>query len=540
MQNLQFEELDSYILKHRINYNTTFDSTYTEPQKMMFIDYDLARKSQPSNASNFGDVLFTTPISQLASIEMNYYDDTYTIFIDGEGRYTDQFNSTNVIDNVQDNTQEFYNGNISEFNVNDDVEVNIYQYYNTSGHTSWTHNGLSGEVWYVSGYTENNTQWELTGITNADGYTSGYGVWNVYEKIPILTYTSKVINISGNSLILNRELKKHIYNNFLATPNLYYDLITLNHADSYDYNIYKKILKSPYGEYLSVNIDDPIYSFIFTPIRNPNDIYFDYDVFNISMNTTVPTTNYFHTDCVYNKYNLDEFFDQLSIPSSTDVLVDSIVACTPLTYTGQTLTMVFPNEDVIEIFHEYLYVNVFTSSGNYISLITNKYENTITIEVPIGLGYNDVINSISNIPSIGEISDILQKCYINKDDGYYIRREKATLDKMYYAYSNVFNLGSLNNSLRQSLTGMIFENGNSRMTLKIYNPSEAIDFDSRLTYIPFEITRIGKDRKTTIPVQINDISQTFLFNILDGSSTETDIEVDGNVDDDLVIDSNAD
>ena len=541
MSVLQFKQYDSYILKHRINYNTSNDDEFiNEPLKMCFVDYDLARKSQPSNAENFDVIVDDTDVSQIESITFNYYDDTYTILVDGEHRYSDLYTNTNVIDNVTGNTQSYYVDNIGYFNIGDIIEIEIFQFYNTSGATMWYHNGLTNEVWYASGLTENGTQWETTGYTTADGSTSGIAYWDVDEKIPILSYTAEIISIDGNYIQFKRILQKHLYHNYLNTPDLYYDLITLNHANSNNFNISQKMEKSKYGNYINVDVDNPAYNMVIYPTRNPTDIYFDYDVFKITISTSTIDNEYnFHTDNLYNRYNLEDFFSQLDISGYTQILMDDERYNIVYQYTGQTeIELEFSDINEVDIFYKYSYVNVITNVTGHTTLITDISGATVTLEVPNTMVTGETINYIYNVSRIDDISNILQKCYLNKDDGYFIKREKYILNRIYQAYADTININSINGTLRQSLTGIIYENIDNRMVLKIYNPSEATDDDPRLLYRPFEITRIGKDRKTNIPIQIYDYSFEFLFNVLDGSNIDTDTLIDGNDESDILIDGN--
>lgn len=543
---LQFNQLDSYILKHKINYNTSNNSPVTdEPYKMLFIDYDLARKSQPSNADNFNTVYDHTPYNLITSIDLKYYNDTYTINIDGEGKYSNVFNNVNVADDPINNTQSYYinNTELPKFIINDTIEINVYQYYNTSGYTQWTHNGLANEIWYVSGVTTNNTIWEATGITSNNGYTNGYTDWNVYEKIPILTYKTKILNKIGNMIVLKRDIQKYMYNNFLSTPNLFYEITTLNHAIDNDlYNINLKLKKSPYGGYISVDTDNPLYSFIFDPIRNPNDIYFNYDKFTITINATTTIVYSFNTNCLYNKYNLSAFFDQLDVSGYTnasDIMIPDNISTIPYTYTNQsTIQLELSDINNITIFKKYTYVRINTNLSTYTVLLTNILDGIITVEVPIGITNGEIIQSIENVSTIDEISNILEMCYININNGFYKKREKYNINNIYLAYADVINIDDMNSTIRQALSGIIFENANNKMTLKIYNPSEATTTDKRLTYMPFEITRIGYDKMTNIPIQIYDYSLKFLFNIIDGNNMETEMVIDSNQYSDIVITGN--
>lgn len=87
----------------------------------------------------------------------------------------------------------------------------------------------------------------------------------------------------------------------------------------------------------------------------------------------------------------------------------------------------------------------------------------------------------------------------------YRRLNDQQRKNIYNAYANVIEKLDLNQSIRNNITGIIFENYKHVFTFKVYRPSDITD--NRLTYSPIEIVKIGVNNKTTIPIKIEDIKK---------------------------------
>lgn len=90
--------------------------------------------------------------------------------------------------------------------------------------------------------------------------------------------------------------------------------------------------------------------------------------------------------------------------------------------------------------------------------------------------------------------------------------------KVYRAYHTLINELNMNEPIRNLISGTLYENDNNKFVLNLYSPFDGQD--NRLTYQPIEITKIGKNRKSTIPFKLIDIrtlrtSQE--FDVLDGN-----------------------
>ena len=108
---------------------------------------------------------------------------------------------------------------------------------------------------------------------------------------------------------------------------------------------------------------------------------------------------------------------------------------------------------------------------------------------------------------------------------------------IYRAYANIFENLSINEEIRNSLTGMIFENENSVFTFKLYRPGNFQD--SRMMYIPIEITRIGKNKKTSIPIKVYGVTSGMDFNVIESEIYDVDVYDSDIYSSTIVFDSNT-
>ena len=111
-----------------------------------------------------------------------------------------------------------------------------------------------------------------------------------------------------------------------------------------------------------------------------------------------------------------------------------------------------------------------------------------------------------------------------------------TRKNIYRAYIDIFENLSLNQEIRESITGMIFENEKKVFTFKLYYPTNFID--ERLLYQPIEINRIGKNKKTSIPVKVYGTTSGYNFNLIDSQVKDVDVYESDIYDITIVFDSN--
>jgi len=118
----------------------------------------------------------------------------------------------------------------------------------------------------------------------------------------------------------------------------------------------------------------------------------------------------------------------------------------------------------------------------------------------------------------------------------YRRLGVQQIKDIYRAYAAIFEFLDINAEIRDDLTGMIFENENSVFTFKLYRPGNYRD--PRLYYIPIEINRIGKNRKTSIPVKVYGIISGLDFNLIESQVYDVDVYDSDIYDSTIIFDSN--
>lgn len=527
-----FEIKDSYIIKHKLVYDTSCDAD--EPFKIMFTDYDLARKSQTTNAENFSGVTIDVSLSGETEIDMKYFGDTYIIYLDGNIEYEDIFSGTTVQKTADYEEFVFASGS-SLYGEKEVVEVKIYQKYEYSGTTTWSHYAYaSSEVWMVTGTTGDNVQWVVTGTTTSTGQTSGTTDWYAKDIVPIIAYTADVVGTGATYIRTETKLEYSVYNDLLSKyDNLYYTIRSLTHSSKDYYDIYYAMQSSPYGDNFEMtHIADGI---VMTPKYNVRDVYFDYSEFQIVLPST--TTYEFETECLYNKYDLQQFFEQLGVDSTESIYEDSntnVTVSTGYTYGDYYMELTAVDSSY---FVPYMYAAATTSTGTtYDVLITHVSGDTITIVTPLNFGASDVITNLQTIYTVGDISDILQVTYENYEHDEYRKFSEQVKKAIYNAYAEIVNKREENQEIRLLITGIVFENEKKIMVLKVFSPADFID--DRLLYEPIEAVRIGKDRKTTIPVPITNFTKGLAADVVDENVYSVYL-FDPRIYDVLVIDANA-
>lgn len=512
-----FEIKDSYIVKHKLQYDTSINNEL--PYKMVFIDYDLARKSQTTNAENFTSIEINDDLSMVDNINISYFDDLYNIKIDDELSDEIEFNNSTVINN--DNYHQYNVENSELYDVDELVDVIIYQKNTITGTTSWEHTSyITDDIWFVSGETDNGTQWVVTGTTTEIGYNSGVTNWSVDEITTLLSYNTKIISNNTSYIKVSKNYEDYLYNDFLSQyDNLFYKIKSKNNCLSNYNSLYNILLMCPWIENFDMKLTSNN-SIILTPIYNSDDIYFNYDALNINVNVNNILVEYkFTTNNLYNKYNLMDMFSQFGYDLNDKLFGDNLTQ----NVTEQIISNDTSNGyylDLIVSNTNNLYVNtviniVTDKSNNYNVLITNIIDDIIRIIKPLNFIEKNVelgitrenIVSLSNLNKMGDISDFLQTIYENYEHDEYRKYSNKVQKLVYNAYGELISNLDYNQELRQNITGLIYENSNNIMVLKVFSPADYID--DRLLYEPIEIVRIGKNRKTSIPYTIKTFKKGF-------------------------------
>ena len=119
----------------------------------------------------------------------------------------------------------------------------------------------------------------------------------------------------------------------------------------------------------------------------------------------------------------------------------------------------------------------------------------------------------------------------------YRRLGVQQIKNIYRAYAAIFETLDINAAIRDDLTGMIFENEHSVFTFKLFRPGNFQD--PRMMYVPIEITRIGKNKKTSIPVKVYGITSGLNFNVIESQVYDIDVYDSDIYNATIVFDSNT-
>lgn len=117
----------------------------------------------------------------------------------------------------------------------------------------------------------------------------------------------------------------------------------------------------------------------------------------------------------------------------------------------------------------------------------------------------------------------------------YRKLDNQTIKKIYNSYYEIINNLNMNDYLKFNFSGILYENSKNVFVLKVYNPFNIID--PRFTYIPIELTRIGKNKKTSIPFIVDYFSNKLRFNVIDPNVYSAEI-INVLISDDVVVDPN--
>lgn len=122
-------------------------------------------------------------------------------------------------------------------------------------------------------------------------------------------------------------------------------------------------------------------------------------------------------------------------------------------------------------------------------------------------------------------------------DGDYRKLNIDIRKKIYNSYINIINELNMNSTLRDKISGILYENDDNKFVLNLYRPFDGQD--NRLVYEPLEVTKIGKNRKTTIPFKLLDLDSvlTAEFDIIDFNVYGIYV-IDANVLGNIVFDPN--
>ena len=443
---------DSYILKHKLDYNTRCDGDFSGiTYGILFTDYDLARKTQSKNAELFHPLNIEEDIENVVGLIITKYDISHTILFFGRWFNTElvlsgdtlfDFDSDSGATFISTNEyQQYYVPSGSTALLNDGDLFNVYFHIieEITGTTNWSHFGPAGETWVATGTTANGIPFQATGTTTVNGYSSGTATYNVIDYTPILKYSAKSLEIGDDYIKLERRLEDFIVNNIMKLAkdydfnNVSYTIESLHFSDDSYYGVKYILEETFWSDYFSISSTSN--SLTFTPIPNKKDLYFDYDNLEVQLLTTGDTITYgFDSECLYAKYKLDRFLEQydFSISGTSinfDEICDTDLSTPPISippelnnpelYRSLYFDVYLNDIDDADYFTPYTYIYASTSGQSYISLIVDIKDNVLTLLIPLfGFLDDDQIISVQNLHTIEDISKMLYEVFINIEEDF--------------------------------------------------------------------------------------------------------------------------
>jgi len=442
---------NSFILKNLINYNMS-SMEYVSKPKMIFTDYDLARKQLSDNSELYYNFDFTINTNQIPNVflEIDYHEESYTI-ISGTTESSSFSGETSDILNLSNMCVPYPES--FNYTIGDSVKIVI-----NSG---------------VTTFLTFDTFIKMTGVTNSINY-----------------------------LILEESIPNRILNDLKNTT---YSFENMQIAINWDDAILK-MKNTPYSNYFKVvsgNSTPSLMTIIVKPKKCDYNKYFDYDglrffIEDYNYDYTFTSTN------PYIKYKLFDFLNAINPIFTTNFKFfnEYILDSFSYNYTDNNRIRIYTSvSGLTNIFKAYTYVNVFGDSMTSRALIYSVYNNEIIIEKP--LNWNSNITHIQNIDGLGNISSLLYYVYKNNNFNWYVRKNDNERKYISRSYAELL---ILNSDIRDNITGILYENENNEFLLKLYGIGDinnnTISTDDNLFYSVIDAIYIGSDKKSRLPISI--------------------------------------
>lgn len=567
----EFIQIDSYIIKHIINYDILDNN---KDNKIHFTDYSLTRKLflNTANYTNETTIDFSDYLYNNSGITIKYKDGidiNYTGLCTSSTTYNQSYNYYNILfsGNTTGITNDLFNNEIYDktyiltnnnflFNKNNDnfIEVDIYGYEIISGKTSWYefNTGATSQWFYQSGITVNNWQYLASGRSTTTGYTLINGEWTAGGVINILNniFNTKNIFSYGNLSaltfkdIIPENIYEDIYNPIYSRATKYYNVTNINYYNhavnnsNYSNDLLRFFKKSPLKYFTEISNNNNYITF--KPINTNTDIYFDYNECYLeyySNNILINKQKLFNQNYKYLSYTLlDSYLSSITWIKQNGLNYDfTIYNIFDWNYNSNNeYYTIYPTiEDEKDYFRKWTYVDIRESySGiSYRCLIVDiDYTNNFLVIEKSDKIFT-TIYSISTVYTIEDISHTLRANYFNYNDYYkinsnlyfYRKHEYHIRKRIYSAYSDILTTLDINSVFRNSITGIFYENEDSKYILKLYNVYNLvpnlynITNDTKLTYKPIELYKIGKNKQLSIPLPLkkeNIVEKVGTFDII--------------------------
>jgi hypothetical protein len=422
--------------------------------KVLFSDYDIARKQLNENATLYEPLLFTgSTISGITPFTINYHDLTFKIQLDT--------NKAQVYEDYVYYTQK-----------------NIY---NESGETFVKLNAGIGKE--IGDYIRLNIKYNNPPFSGETQY---------------LEYFTFVKSVNSNTISLTEPLPHYI-----LEPLYEYSGLTAFTYQVRNYNYCEDLIDL--GFCLSQSYLRPFFEVItgltyikLTPQTNLYEEYFDYDGLEIQVsgNSAVnfPTNNKYINYKLYPFLNcIDSIFNSGYSVYNNDSFSTTNTSSIETNTNGNTITYNF-DSGLTEIgdFRPFTFVNLGSNITN--SLITKISNSGLTIETPIGLSAVTLPYEVQNAYQLKDISDKLYDVYTNYEQGQYQTKNVVWQKKIYEAYGKILQE---NEDIRSGVTGIIYVDETGKPLFKIYNENDPL-----LKYEPTELIFVGIDKKSRFPLRL--------------------------------------
>ena len=461
-----FIEGRSIILKNLIRYNmfntyTGATSSSGVTSKMIFTDYNLARKQLPSNYSLYTDfyetVLSATTPSNYVTIDY-HHNPSYKIRSGSNLSFGEEIGSS--------------------LNSNMNTKLGTKLSYSATTTFDW----ITGD--YVNLLIYSGLTIGSTVILNMNSFiktgTTG-SVCSIYLEDVIPNYILN--NLNGCSFVVK---------NFNVASSW---------VDAYD----KIKYHTPYVDFYDFTgkTTDSI-KMLFTPKDNPYDKYFDYCDLKFRFTDTYEL-KYFETKNHYINYTLYDRLSQIDpilFNSGLSVFNSFLLTDFSYQYTDKTRIKITTSQSgLTSIFKPYTYVNAFSSPPQK-TLVYSVKDHEMIIERPAQwTGVTQTISAIQNIDGLKNISDILYEVYLNENYDWYIHKSDNERKYISSAYGEILTNSA---TFRDNVTGLLFENQNNEFILKLYKIVDDDNnfLDPNLYYKTIELVYVGSEGVSRLPVPL--------------------------------------
>jgi hypothetical protein len=514
----EFVEAHSYLLKHKINYNinntntaTTYDysgNTISNPCKILFTNYNLARTLNNLNSSLYNNINLTLNYSTLFNkINLKYLNTDYIVTdLYGSVSSTTTGN-TNFIDyifNESGNTIFHINSNFYNIsNVNDYINIKIYSDININDNNILLNVYTTIKNKYLSNYIIINTvipEYILNVIYS--GSTMAYSINNLQYCARNIKDLSDTLNKSPYNLVIDTEYSSNILNIHLNENLEYY-----KYFDFSLFNIDYFITGSTTGltsytfttnnQYINYNLKDFI-----NRVVEINDIY----NYNYLLQDEYSKHGKFYEIYGWVKDgNINEYQDPylIIIPNTENKYKLSFFKKYTYVNIGELQKqIVLVDEKPIE---KIVFPPVFTTCQTGRTMIYDITDDYMIIEKPANFTMTNF--DIVNAYTLQDISNILYDVYTNYEHDYYLKKADNIKNNICNSYAAILKD---NLFVRNNFTGIIYGNDNDKYNLDIFNMNVDKNYnnvDKNLTYQPVELIDIGIDKisKLPYPIEINNL-----------------------------------